>query len=867
MFGFKHLGRFNCQIQFKLISMIFRRIYPFIMGTIISTIFWCSEHHFPVSLPNPIKVKPNHWKHSAANSVLDINQIKVEVFQWRAAADSKDAIQVKLVNPTWEFAGWNNEEIVLPKIVEISNPLKYRGTPTVYIRITPWRIIDNRVEVLTEGEIQISVEPVNFPINFNHPYLLNGEGESIKRTYSEGTEYLIITPERFESAAQSLADMHMNEVGLDYRLNTEVVLSEFISPNTSGTEIREYILNQIEENSSLEYLLLFGDEIDIPPIFYNNDYPSDDFYTTVSDSMFTSDPQLFSGRIPIKTEEEALQVVEKILEYTLYPAPGIWKSKVALVADDMYRSCSYSSGESSHTEYSDIIYDSLKTLLPISPFYGVHYGLQPTSSGCAYPDLTADFIRTINNGVGLINYIGHGDPETWAGEKLISKSRDLPLIHPQDHKLAIWVAGTCSFGNYYGENSFMESLLFKEEGAIAVVATTDVIGYDDNWTYLENLFGLSNEYGIEDYVNGDIDYRLGKLVARAKNGDRKFHTFGDPALRLPFPKVSNTIITGSPNPISLIQEQTVSVGGSGKYSTLLVRGNEREIPFGSDNLLYSMPGVTYAQMNSDSNQICFRIPLDAGSCDSCTAVIQIYQDSSGSNGNIQYISDIEIAGSDLSFQDDNGPEIQIYQDGKLIVEGSAIFPYIGLDITLNDRSGINLMETIGHGIRYAFDENDLTLISSEEFVYETCSEGMVQVPVNLGNTHGRHHFYLEAWDGVNNQNTIDLDLEILGTPSVSQLLLSKVYPFPNPFSASTHFTMFISDTPANITITVYSLMGSKVRKLEYEAKTQESFISIPWDGRDESGSRIANGAYFYHVKAEKEGKVVFENIYKLAKVE
>ena len=581
--------------------------------------------------------------------------------------------------------------------------------------------------------------------------------------------------------------------------------------------------------------------------------------------MFTSDPQLFSGRIPIKTAEEALQVVEKIREYTLHPTPGIWKSKVALVADDMYRSCSYSSGESSHTEYSDTIYDSLKTLLPISPFYGVHYGLQPTSSGCAYPDLTGDLIRAINNGVALINYIGHGEPETWAGEKLISKSRDLPLIHPLDHKLAIWVAGTCSFGNYYGENnSFMESLLFKEKGAIAVVATTDVIGYEDNWTYLENLFGLSNEYGIEDYVNGNIDYRLGKLVTLAKNGDHKFHTFGDPALRLPFPTVDE-IIHNAPNPMALIQEQTVSVGGSEKYSTLLVRGNEKEIPFGSDNLLYSMPGVTYAQMNSDSSQICFRIPLDAGSCDSCTAVIQIYQDSSGSNGNIQYISDIEIAGSDLSFQDDNGPEIQIYQDGKLIVEGSAILPNTGLDITLNDNSGINLMETIGHGIRYAFDKEDLTLISGEEFVYETCSKGMVQVPVNLGSTPGRHHFYLEAWDGVNNQNTIELNWEILGAPSVSQLLLSKVYPFPNPFSTSTHFTMFISDTPANITITVYSLMGSKVRKLEYEAR--ESFISVPWDGRDENENRIANGAYFYHVKAEKDGKNVFEDIFKLAKVE
>jgi hypothetical protein len=142
----------------------------------------------------------------------------------------------------------------------------------------------------------------------------------------------------------------------------------------------------------------------------------------------------------------------------------------------------------------------------------------------------------------------------------------------------------------------------------------------------------------------------------------------------------------------------------------------------------------------------------------------------------------------------------------------------------------------------------------------------VQIPVDLGNSPVKIHFYLEAWDGVNNRSTIDLNFDILGTPQKSELLLSKVYPFPNPFSEGTHFTMFVSDTPTTITITVYSLMGAKVIELpEYTA--EESFITIPWDGKSESGSSIANGAYFYHVKAEKEGKSVFEDIYKLAKVE
>ncbi len=176
------------------------------------------------------------------------------------------------------------------------------------------------------------------------------------------------------------------------------------------------------------------------------------------------------------------------------------------------------------------------------------------------------------------------------------------------------------------------------------------------------------------------------------------------------------------------------------------------------------------------------------------------------------------------------------------------------------------METIGHGIRYAFYDDDLILIAGDEFIYETCSQGKVQIPVDFGNSPHSFHFYLEAWDGVNNRSTIGLNLDVLGTPPRSELLLSKVYPFPNPFSNGTHFTMFVSDIPTNITITVYSLLGAKVIELP-EFPAEESFIAIPWDGKSESGSAIANGAYFYHVKAEKEGKSVFEDIFKLAKVE
>jgi hypothetical protein len=392
------------------------------------------------------------------------------------------------------------------------------------------------------------------------------------------------------------------------------------------------------------------------------------------------------------------------------------------------------------------------------------------------------------------------------------------------------------------------------------------VGYTENSNYLNNIFGLTDSTGIQQIITGNSSVRLGELVLNAKNGNfHKFHTFGDPALRLPFPTISGNIVSNSPTSITLVEEQTILVSSSGNNSTLLIRENETELTFGNDSLLYTIPGVTYTQMNSDSNEICFRIPIDAGTCDDC-ATIHMYQDNEGFDGEIQFIADISILESEASSNDDTGPDIYLSQNGSPIIEGSAIIPGLDLTISMDDSSGINLMETIGHGIRYAFDDDDLTLIAGDEFIYESCSQGKVQIPVDLGNSPVKIHFYLEAWDGVNNRSTIDLNFDLLGTPQTKHLLLSKVYPFPNPFSEGTHFTMFVSDTPANITITVYSLLGAKVIELpEYTA--EESFITIPWDGKSESGNKIANGAYFYHVKAEKDGKSVFEDIFKLAKVE
>ena len=47
---------------------------------------------------------------------------------------------------------------------------------------------------------------------------------------------------------------------------------------------------------------------------------------------------------------------------------------------------------------------------------------------------------------------------------------------------------------------------YKKNGAIAIIASTDAIGYTPNREFIESIFGISNDYGIQDIINNNSKY-------------------------------------------------------------------------------------------------------------------------------------------------------------------------------------------------------------------------------------------------------------------------------------------------------------------------------------------------------------------------
>lgn len=93
--------------------------------------------------------------------------------------------------------------------------------------------------------------------------------------------------------------------------------------------------------------------------------------------------------------------------------------------------------------------------------------------------------------------------------------------------------------------------------------------------------------------------------------------------------------------------------------------------------------------------------------------------------------------------------------------------------------------------------------------------------------------------------------------------LRDVFNVPNPTTdGKTFFTYYLAQAPDTVTLKIYTVNGRLIRTI-LDASAKRGNNETRWDGRDETGTRCANGVYLYRVIAHTEGRKV-EQIGKLA---
>ena len=88
------------------------------------------------------------------------------------------------------------------------------------------------------------------------------------------------------------------------------------------------------------------------------------------------------------------------------------------------------------------------------------------------------------------------------------------------------------------------------------------------------------------------------------------------------------------------------------------------------------------------------------------------------------------------------------------------------------------------------------------------------------------------------------------TSTIEEFALYQNY--PNPFNSDTRIEFDIFK-PGNVTITVYNLLGQKIRTLFNGYRPAGPYYA-EWDGRNSTGSAVSSGIYFYRLEAKNYSK-------------
>jgi hypothetical protein len=179
---------------------------------------------------------------------------------------------------------------------------------------------------------------------------------------------------------------------------------------------------------------------------------SDNRYVTVSGDDLL--PDMHIGRLPVASPAEASALVTKIIDYEEAPSPGPWQAQALFVADD-------ADGAGDFAVESDVMAGHLPASVKVDRVY---YGLTHTLPR----EATEAIVGAINDGRSIVNYVGHGAVQFWAGEHLFGFEDVNALTNGGRQPLVLpW---TCYVGlfDYPGYPSLAESIVRSEgKGAIA----------------------------------------------------------------------------------------------------------------------------------------------------------------------------------------------------------------------------------------------------------------------------------------------------------------------------------------------------------------------------------------------------------------
>jgi hypothetical protein len=708
-------------------------------------------------------------------------------------------------------------------------------------------------------------------------------------------DYLIVTHPAFFQEAQRLALFHQQREGLRTAVvQVDQLFHEFGGGMPDPTAIRDFVRMYADRaggDSSRfpRYLLLFGtgsydyrnrvkNNTNLVPCYESDNsldplstYTSDDFFGLLYDSLIL---QVAVGRIPARSPNEAKTVVDKIIRYHAKESLGSWRTQTVYVADDKDNNLHLNDAETLTADAS-----AASNLFNQQKIYLDAYALVSNSGGARYPAVNDAIVNRIYNGTLFFNYSGHGSFERLSESAILGLDEVNRFNNP--NKLPLFITASCDFAPFDDpqKNSLGAAVLTgSRNGAVALLSTTRLVFAFSNRVINDNYLKIA----LQPPVNGKR-LTLGESVRRAKNltvqgfGDvvntRKFALLGDPAMYLAIPawqvkldSVNDHPLTGNDTLHSLTIYQfsgrvadangvtvpdfngTVYPTVYDKPHTVKTLGNDPTSPVTGFQQQTQVLYKGSATVSQGRFRFSFVVPKDI-SFNPGRARISLYAEDGNRDGAGVYEIPYFVR-DDVSNKDVTGPDIRLFLNDTLFLNGGLTHENPLLIARLFDSSGINTSGNgIGHDIIAVIDGNENNTLVLNDFYAadkDSYQRGSLQyqLPVLAP---GRHSLRLRAWDVANNSSTANIEFVVARQ---EKLRITHLRNYPNPFSGRTSFSFEHNQPEAafSVEIGIYTVGGQLVKRLQSVVQSAGSRNSqLSWDGTDERGRKLEKGIYIYRV--------------------
>lgn len=718
-------------------------------------------------------------------------------------------------------------------------------------------------------------------------------------------DMIIIAQPNFTTQAKRLAEAHRTKDNLTVRVVTpESIYNEFSSGTPDATAYRRFMKmfydRKTSEADAPKYLLLFGDgsfdnrkltsawkSVDMSNMLLtyqtenslsSQSYVIDDYFGFLDDADNKKSLQnkklcLGIGRFPIRTVEQATQMVDKVISYMENKNTGSWKNNLCFMADDGSNTDGFMT---EHMEFADQLAGYVESEHPeflVNKLYYDAYKKDMTAG--TYPDVRSGLQKLLKDGLLLFNYTGHGGTTALSDEKVLTQTDINQFTYTH---LPVWVTATCDFTRFDDLNTSAGEDVFlnKSSGGIALFTTVRVAysrpNFPINDNVIRNLFERNN--GRRRTLGEVMQATKNTLSSVYKLG---FCLIGDPAVKMAYPEfgMKVTTVNGQSvdgNSISFKALEKITVEGevldvSGQLVTDFtgivnptVKDSKVTVTCLKNSNKDDSPAFTFTDypntifIGNDSVRngkfsFTFTVPKDI-SYSNLQGKMNLYAVDTESGNEAQGNFDNFIVGgtSDTAETDTIGPEIRaLYLNDTTFVDGGQVntTPYFVAELW--DKSGVNITgSSVGHDMMLVIDESTVlsyNLNSYYELLPGEDGTGIVKFPIPALEP-GKHTAEFWVWDILNNSTVRTFTFEVV--EGLKPFLFDVI---ATPGIAREQVTFHLMhnrpESRMRVGIMVYDLAGRQLWKHE-ESGTSGLFenYTVSWD-LTSGGVRMRPGVYIY----------------------